>query len=149
MQGAHRHQPARLVRRSRSVQPHHRPSNDHAAPAQAAASQPRRSAGIMGLFERATSPVDTRDVAASPPGDTGADDDVGDFSQLPRSPPAIKYVAYKLNGDTPLLGQECPICFEDFEPGQRVARLSCLCTYHVWCINDWTMRTPSCPVHYN
>ncbi|KAJ2904057.1 hypothetical protein GGI21_004342, partial [Coemansia aciculifera] len=57
MQGVRHRQPARAVRRSRSVQ--NRPSTDHvAAPvAQSAASQPRRSAGIMGLFERATSPV--------------------------------------------------------------------------------------------
>ncbi|KAJ2827421.1 hypothetical protein GGI24_002650 [Coemansia furcata] len=137
MQGAHHHHhhAGRDVRRSRSVQPHRVPAD---LPPQSAASQPRRSAGIMGLFERAASPIDNPDE----PSDTEA-------ALRPQSPPGIKYVAYKLNGDTPLLGQECPICFEDFEPGQQVARLSCLCTYHVWCINDWTMRTPSCPVHYN
>ncbi|KAJ2350584.1 hypothetical protein GGH91_000042 [Coemansia sp. RSA 2671] len=141
MQGAHHHRPqaARAVRRSRSVQPH-RLASDLPVPVQpGAASQPRRSAGIMGLFERAASP------ASNPEADDAGDTEVG----RPQSPPGVKYVSYKLNGDTPLLGQECAICFEDFEPGQRVARLSCLCTYHVWCINEWTLRTPTCPVHYN
>ncbi|KAJ2351346.1 hypothetical protein GGH92_001878 [Coemansia sp. RSA 2673] len=140
MQGAHHHRHhARAVRRSRSVQPHS-PTSDLPSPVQlSAASQPRRSAGIMGLFERAASPTDNTEPGEPSDTETGR----------PQSPPGIKYVSYKLNGDTPLLGQECAICFEDFEPGQRVARLSCLCTYHVWCINDWTMRTPSCPVHYN
>ncbi|KAI9471218.1 hypothetical protein BX667DRAFT_509125 [Coemansia mojavensis] len=65
-----------------------------------------------------------------------------------RSPAGVKYIAYTLNADTPLLGQECPICFEDFEPGQQAARLNCLCTYHLYCIRDWLARTPACPVHY-
>ncbi|KAJ2493344.1 hypothetical protein IWW37_000628 [Coemansia sp. RSA 2050] len=141
MQGAHRHCPqaARATRRSRSVQPH-RLASDLPPPAQsAAASQPRRSAGIMGLFER----------TASPTSNPEADEASGTEVARSPSPPGIKYVSYKLNGDTPLLGQECAICFEDFEPGQRVARLSCLCTYHVWCISEWTLRTPTCPVHYN
>ncbi|KAJ2176547.1 hypothetical protein GGH18_006183, partial [Coemansia sp. RSA 530] len=54
--------------------------------------------------------------------------------RMARSPMGVKYVAYKLNSDTPLLGQECAICFDDFEPGQQVARLNCLCTYHLPCI---------------
>ncbi|KAJ2201898.1 hypothetical protein IW143_006271, partial [Coemansia sp. RSA 520] len=65
--------------------------------------------------------------------------------RMARSPMGVKYVAYKLNSDTPLLGQECAICFDDFEPGQQVARLNCLCTYHLPCISDWLLRTPACP----
>ncbi|KAJ1956957.1 hypothetical protein GGI12_005168 [Dipsacomyces acuminosporus] len=70
------------------------------------------------------------------------------LSRSARSPMGVKYIVYKLNGDTPLLGQECAICFEDFEPGQHVARLNCLCTYHFECISQWLQRTPACPVHY-
>ncbi|KAJ1828704.1 hypothetical protein LPJ73_008516, partial [Coemansia sp. RSA 2703] len=33
-----------------------------------------------------------------------------------RSPAGVRYVAYRLTGDTQLLGQECAICFDDFEP---------------------------------
>ncbi|KAJ1721941.1 hypothetical protein LPJ53_003604 [Coemansia erecta] len=65
-----------------------------------------------------------------------------------RSPAGVRYVAYRLAGDTQLLGQECAICFDDFAPGQHVARLNCLCTYHVSCITEWLQRTPACPVHY-
>lgn len=44
---------------------------------------------------------------------------------------------------------ECTICFEDYEPGQNVARLECLCIYHERCIKDWFSRKGqgSCPVH--
>ncbi|KAJ1977990.1 hypothetical protein H4R35_002079 [Dimargaris xerosporica] len=48
-----------------------------------------------------------------------------------------------------LIGQECSICFEEFEPGQIVARLNCLCTYHRHCIDDWLKRSRSCPLHYD
>ncbi|KAJ2163050.1 hypothetical protein GGF46_000236, partial [Coemansia sp. RSA 552] len=67
---------------------------------------------------------------------------LSDSSRAARSPAGVKYVAYKLNGDTPLLGQECIICFEAFEPAQHVARLNCLCTYHLSCIADWLQRAP-------
>ncbi|TGZ80645.1 hypothetical protein EX30DRAFT_341300 [Ascodesmis nigricans] len=45
---------------------------------------------------------------------------------------------------------ECVICFEEFEVGQEVARLECLCRYHKKCIKDWFDRKGSnaqCPVH--
>ncbi|KAJ1925958.1 hypothetical protein IWQ60_004219 [Tieghemiomyces parasiticus] len=47
-----------------------------------------------------------------------------------------------------LVGQECLICFEEFEPGQVVARLNCLCTYHRTCIDTWLRRSGHCPIHY-
>ncbi|KAJ2007432.1 hypothetical protein GGI04_001523 [Coemansia thaxteri] len=161
MQGAHRHQGARDVRRSRSVHSP-MPASDspvtHALAVRSAASQPRRAAGFLGLFERA-SLTDTSDMPTSPeaPAAQGGygsrdapreDEDHHAVRRAARSPLGVKYVAYKLNGDTPLLGEECPICFEDFEPGQHVARLNCLCTYHVLCIREWIQRTPACPVHY-
>ncbi|CAI4058833.1 hypothetical protein SKDZ_04G5130 [Saccharomyces kudriavzevii ZP591] len=33
--------------------------------------------------------------------------------------------------------KECPICFEDMEPGEKVGRLECLCVFHYKCIKDW------------
>ncbi|CDO92336.1 unnamed protein product [Kluyveromyces dobzhanskii CBS 2104] len=33
--------------------------------------------------------------------------------------------------------QECPICFEDMLPGQKVGRLECLCVFHYHCIKSW------------
>ncbi|AGO09952.1 AaceriAAL039Cp [[Ashbya] aceris (nom. inval.)] len=35
---------------------------------------------------------------------------------------------------------ECPICFEDMEPGQKVGRLECLCVFHNECIQMWLER---------
>ncbi|KAI8804903.1 hypothetical protein BJ742DRAFT_821975 [Cladochytrium replicatum] len=49
---------------------------------------------------------------------------------------------------------ECAICFEDFEIGQRIARLNCLCLYHEHCIEGWfatqvaNTGVRSCPVHF-
>ncbi|SCV02806.1 LAMI_0H03136g1_1 [Lachancea mirantina] len=32
---------------------------------------------------------------------------------------------------------ECPICFEEMLPGQKVGRLECLCMFHYDCIKSW------------
>ncbi|OLY80080.1 Ankyrin repeat and SAM domain-containing protein 3 [Smittium mucronatum] len=61
--------------------------------------------------------------------------------------PKVRFVSYKLSEDSPLLGQECSICFEEFECGDSVARLSCFCTFHSSCIKEWFSRNPNCPVH--
>lgn len=44
---------------------------------------------------------------------------------------------------------ECVICFEDFEVGEAIARLECLCRYHKSCIREWFDRKGNgdCPVH--
>ncbi|KOH01139.1 phosphatidylinositol-3-phosphate-binding ubiquitin-protein ligase [Saccharomyces eubayanus] len=33
--------------------------------------------------------------------------------------------------------KECPICFEEMEPGEKVGRLECLCVFHYKCIKNW------------
>ena len=33
--------------------------------------------------------------------------------------------------------KECPICFEDMLPGEKVGRLECLCVFHYKCIKSW------------
>ncbi|ORY07485.1 hypothetical protein K493DRAFT_101580 [Basidiobolus meristosporus CBS 931.73] len=50
-----------------------------------------------------------------------------EFSTSPRG---SRYLNFKLKEDSNLLGQECPICFEEFELDETIARLTCLCTYH-------------------
>eukprot|EP01125_Pyxidicula_operculata_P000488 TRINITY_DN10510_c0_g1_i1.p1 TRINITY_DN10510_c0_g1~~TRINITY_DN10510_c0_g1_i1.p1 ORF type:complete len:319 (+),score=37.51 TRINITY_DN10510_c0_g1_i1:38-958(+) len=44
---------------------------------------------------------------------------------------------------------ECAICREEYQPSQPVARLQCLCLFHVDCIKNWFMKTEIkvCPVH--
>lgn len=44
---------------------------------------------------------------------------------------------------------ECVICFEEFEEGDIIARLECLCRYHKKCIRAWFDRRGNgeCPVH--
>ncbi|KAJ1674666.1 hypothetical protein EV182_002815, partial [Spiromyces aspiralis] len=65
-----------------------------------------------------------------------------------RSVMGVRYIAYNLPTNTPLIDQECPICFEEFAINDKVARLNCMCTYHLHCIQAWLERTPACPVHY-
>ena len=45
--------------------------------------------------------------------------------------------------------QECVICFEEFEPGDEMGRMECLCKFHRHCIRTWweTKGAGSCPTH--
>ncbi|KAF1350184.1 hypothetical protein BDV97DRAFT_286388, partial [Delphinella strobiligena] len=45
--------------------------------------------------------------------------------------------------------QECVICFEEFQPGDEMGRLECLCRFHRSCIRSWwSAKEPgSCPTH--
>lgn len=43
--------------------------------------------------------------------------------------------------------QECTICMEDYEVGQALVRLECLCKFHKRCIVEWFDRKKECPVH--
>jgi len=45
--------------------------------------------------------------------------------------------------------QECTICMEEFQPGDEMGRLECLCKFHKGCIREWWERKGrgSCPVH--
>lgn len=44
--------------------------------------------------------------------------------------------------------EECAICFEEFEPGIKMARLECWCRFHYECISEWFGRRDGrCPVH--
>ena len=56
-----------------------------------------------------------------------------------------RHTSYRWNalGDP----RECSICFEDFEEGQRIAVLDCLCQFHEKCIDAWFERGKFCPFH--
>jgi len=45
--------------------------------------------------------------------------------------------------------QECVICFEEFQPGDEMGRMECLCKFHRQCIRQWwdTKGAGSCPTH--
>ena len=45
--------------------------------------------------------------------------------------------------------QECVICFEEFQPGDEMGRMECLCKFHRKCIRQWweTKGVGSCPTH--
>lgn len=45
--------------------------------------------------------------------------------------------------------QECIICFEEFQPGDEMGRMECLCKFHRLCIRTWwdSKKEGSCPTH--
>jgi Ring finger domain len=43
--------------------------------------------------------------------------------------------------------QECSICFVEYDVGDQLARLECLCKFHKACIVEWFSRKQECPVH--
>jgi len=51
--------------------------------------------------------------------------------------------------DIGMEGRECPICFEEFLQGNRVAFLECFCIFHEACIEAWFEKIENeiCPVH--
>ncbi|GAA5983264.1 hypothetical protein JCM11641_002241 [Rhodosporidiobolus odoratus] len=57
-----------------------------------------------------------------------------------------RYLVFKLPPG-PLVNEECKICFDEFEIGDKMARLVCLCTFHEVCLSSWLSRGHSCPVH--
>ncbi|KAF8592670.1 hypothetical protein K439DRAFT_1504397 [Ramaria rubella] len=59
----------------------------------------------------------------------------------------IKYLVYRLPGESTLIGVECVICLEEFVRGSLVARLSCLCSFHNDCLSAWLKRGKFCPSH--
>nr|XP_032828246.1 RING finger protein 11-like [Petromyzon marinus] len=48
-------------------------------------------------------------------------------------------------GPSEKTGRECVICMLEFVSGDAVRYLPCLHTYHVECIDDWLMRSFTCP----
>lgn len=61
---------------------------------------------------------------------------------LERGAPAAnptRFLTSQLPADSPLIGSECIICMEEFEPADSVARLMCLCCFHQdWYVCDLT-----------
>jgi len=48
-------------------------------------------------------------------------------------------------GDEEQKISECAICFEDFDPGDSIRYLPCLHFYHSKCVDDWLIRSFTCP----
>lgn len=42
---------------------------------------------------------------------------------------------------------ECSICMVEYDVGDQLARLECLCKFHKACIVEWFGRKQECPVH--
>lgn len=64
----------------------------------------------------------------------------------------LRYVSFELNEQDKMIGDECPICFEEYEPSQHIARLECWCVFHVKCIKAWKSQkagTGGCPLHFH
>lgn len=64
----------------------------------------------------------------------------------------LRFVAFKLTLSDKVIGDECPICFEEYEEGQHAARLECWCVFHERCIMAWRDTrdgTHGCPLHFH
>ena len=72
-----------------------------------------------------------------------------------RRPPdvhSLRYVSFDLMDQDKMLGEECPICFEEYEAGEKIARLECWCVFHLGCIRAWKGQkagTGGCPLHFH
>ncbi|KAJ1726825.1 hypothetical protein LPJ61_004937 [Coemansia biformis] len=147
IQAAPRDHPAAGAAQSRPV-PGRQPTR---STGQQASSQSRHSTGFLSFFERASptrfAGVGSTDSADLPGGRRGSSGPVAHQVSYARPSAGVRYATEVLQEGATLVGQECSICFEDFEPGQKVARLSCFCTFHNRCISDWMSRSPACPLH--
>lgn len=65
------------------------------------------------------------------------------FSELPIDPQPEKSAL------EPIAAEECVICLEEFEAGDKVGRLECLCAFHYDCIKGWFKKKGpgDCPIH--
>lgn len=64
----------------------------------------------------------------------------------------LRYVSFELTEVDKMVGDECPICFEEYETGQKIARLECWCVFHVTCIRAWKDQKQGnggCPLHFH
>lgn len=70
----------------------------------------------------------------------------------------FRMLTYTMRDETKAVLEECPICFEDMTPGDKLSRLNCLCIYHHACIRSWIDKKISlqgdtshqgnfCPIH--
>ncbi|KAL3479061.1 FYVE zinc finger-domain-containing protein [Aspergillus californicus] len=72
-------------------------------------------------------------------------------SPVSASPLPVRMIAYTAT-EKDCIGQdgteqECTICMEEYEVGQSLVRLECLCKFHKRCIVEWFERKKECPVH--
>ncbi|KAL2824816.1 FYVE zinc finger-domain-containing protein [Aspergillus cavernicola] len=72
-------------------------------------------------------------------------------SPVSQSPLPVRMIAYTAT-EKDCIGQdgteqECTICMEEYEVGQSLVRLECLCKFHKRCIVEWFERKKECPVH--
>jgi hypothetical protein len=110
----------------------------------AAVSIPASRGRIVGMAGSSSSSV-TRPSASSSSPHT--------ISRLPHHHAPRMLVYYATEKDCVDLAsgepQECVICFEEFEEGDEMGRLECLCKFHRACIRGWWERkgVGSCPTH--
>ncbi|XP_033113391.1 RING finger protein 24-like [Anneissia japonica] len=40
----------------------------------------------------------------------------------------------------------CPVCLEDFTPGEKLGQTPCHHTFHLHCISTWLQQRNTCPI---
>ncbi|KAH9263056.1 hypothetical protein BASA83_013634 [Batrachochytrium salamandrivorans] len=96
----------------------------------------------MAFDEQRTNATASADVAGS--------ESTGIIGRSMRGVSGNRYIVQVLASTLPDV--ECTICMEEFEKGQRIARLNCLCMFHYHCIQEWFANPQygkqMCPVHF-
>lgn len=127
--------------------------------AAATTTSPSRSAGIaLPTGRQVSSPGPTSPLATTAGAAGAAGSPVATSPHpRPRPPPprqrmliyhATEKDCFSADGDDDGEAQECVICFEEFQPGDEMGRLECLCKFHRACIRAWwEEHWGSCPTH--
>lgn len=73
-------------------------------------------------------------------------------SSTPNQQPTQSYMLPFIATEKDCMGedgspQECTICMVEYDVGDELARLECLCRFHKTCIVEWFDRKRECPVH--
>ncbi|KAH6580859.1 hypothetical protein BASA61_009366 [Batrachochytrium salamandrivorans] len=97
---------------------------------------------VMASGEQRANATASADVARS--------ESTGIIGRSMRGVSGNRYIVQVLASTLPDV--ECTICMEEFEKGQRIARLNCLCMFHYHCIQEWFANPQygkqMCPVHF-
>ena len=51
----------------------------------------------------------------------------------------------KIRKDDPIVGENCPICYDEFRSGEYKRELNCKHVFHKKCIDKWLKSNPVCP----
>lgn len=124
---------------SSSSRRHHRPRRHHSHSSHSGRSRHHLGTHgpvvlVRGLSAKMTCPLCSKEFSSA---------DLEEHLLTCMTKPRVRYNVDTLQQDS----GECSICLEDMLAGEQIARLPCLCIYHLQCIKQWYKVNPTCPEH--